>query len=234
MNIKPILKRLATTFSQTELAENLLLVPADNTTAGQQGQSPDCTHLVVGYTGSPNSHAALDLTLWIAHQTRLATAKPVVVQVAYVVPAINILTTDLSAPGQFDEPTLGTALPIWRPHESATAMTQTATGTLERPTASLPVTTNLLSEQYEYADQILWQARCLANEWRGSLKTHLRFGDVATELRQVVEEETATLLILGCSDVTHPLVYRMRSQFPCPILGIPATPASTLLNLESV
>ena len=60
----------------------------------------------------------------------------------------------------------------------------------------------------------------LAQEWGGNLKTHLCCGSVSTELRRVVEVESADLLFLGCS-VNHPVIQELGDDFPCPVLGIP-------------
>lgn len=78
---------------------------------------------------------------------------------------------------------------------------------------------------FAQANLILWQARTLTAEWRGSFISHLRFGCVSQELKKVVESETATLLFLGCDSANHPVVQKLGSNFPCSVLGIP-----TMLN----
>lgn len=164
MKIKPILVRLQTALGRDDLTEQMVLLPEPTkcrkATAGNKSAS---TNLVVGYNGSPNSHTALDMTLWIAHQTRMATQKQVIVHVVYVAQAA----------------------------------------------------------EFEQGDRILWQARCLANEWRGSLQAHLYFGDVATGLNEVVDSVNADLVLLGCSSSDHPLVQDLAISHSCPVLGIP-------------
>jgi len=71
------------------------------------------------------------------------------------------------------------------------------------------------------ADRILWQARCLASEWRGSLNAHLRVGSVGTELIQVAREVEAEAILLGCHTTNHPLVQQLAGQTPCSVLGLP-------------
>lgn len=170
MNIKPMLVRLQGALGRGDLTEKMLLLPKSSTPATDAKLSTS-TNLVVGYNGSPNSQTALDITLWIAHQTRLATQKQVTVHVVYVID----------------------------------------------------------HRQFERADHILWQARCLADEWRDSLKAHLRFGAVADELRAVTISAAADLLLLGCSAAEHPVVQQLATDLPCPVLGIP----SQLSSIES-
>lgn len=158
--IKPMLCRLQYALEEEGLASELVLSEG---AVQEHGRDVTSTNLVVGYTGSPNSQVALDLTLWMAHQTRLATHPPVMVHVVYV----------------------------------------------------------LNSRQFDQADQVLYQARHLAEEWRGSLISHLRFGDTATELAQICEAEQADMLCLGCSSMEHPLIQSLSPFVACPLIGIP-------------
>lgn len=155
-----MLVRLQSALGRDDLTKQMLLLP--ESTAPADTKSSTSTNLVVGYNGSSNSQTALDITLWIAHQTRLATQKQVTVHVVYVID----------------------------------------------------------HRQFERADHVLWQARCLADEWRDSLKAHLRFGTVPDELRAVATSAAADLLLLGCSTVDH-LVVQQLAPVPCPVLGIP-------------
>lgn len=196
MNILSMLIRLQTVLERSDLAEQMVLLP--QMPWHTLNPQPE-TNLIVGYSNSARSQTALDLTLWIAHQTRLATSKSVTVQVVYVA----------------DEPahTLTTLT------KTAVASRSSRSSVAERECRSVMASR---ADQFEQADRILWQARCLADEWRGSLKTHLRFGDVAQELRSVAEAESASLLVLGCESVDHPLIRRLGKRFPCPVLGLPA------------
>lgn len=126
--------------------------------------------LVVGYSGSAKSQAALDLAFYVAHQMRLATSRPVVIHAVYVL------------------------------------------NTLKRNTAAL-----------EEVDGLLWQARCLAEEWRGFFSVHLRFGNVASELAAFATEQNAHLLFLGCHKSQHPRVQQLAPLVSCPVLGIPVS-----------
>ncbi len=173
MDIRPMLVRLQGALNRYDLIEKMVLLPGLATKPSGWEQTLKETHLVVGYNSSPCSQTALDLTLWIAHKTRLVTCNPVTVQVVYVVE------------NHF--------------HNSQ----------------------NMKLADIEQADRILWQARSLAEEWRDALKTHLRFGNVATELRAVAQAEAASVLLLGCCSNHHPLVRQLGSDFPCPVLGIP-------------
>jgi nucleotide-binding universal stress UspA family protein len=226
--------------------------------ADPQGQAQNlgqALNFVVGYNSSPKSHAALDLTLWIAHQTRLVTRQPVVVQVVYVLESAadlgsDILGSDIKDMNLFSANLGGGYQPESQPLPGMAMMRQPAgsgvggaQGESRRqawsestdwaaPACALmpqPVLSGyqpqsqaqLGAESLGFADRVLWQARCLANEWRGSLETHLRFGNLGQELCQVVQEQAATLLILGCHTPHHPLLQQWGQQLPCPILGIP-------------
>lgn len=74
-----MLVRLQGTLGRADLVNQMVLLPSAQPVCPQD--TPEI-NLVVGYSNSPASQTALDLTLWIAHQTRLATGKQVTVQVS--------------------------------------------------------------------------------------------------------------------------------------------------------
>ena len=224
MNILSMLVRLQGTLGRSDLVNQMVLLPQVHSL---QTQSDREINLVVGYSSSPRSQTALDLTLWIAHQTRLATGKQVTVQVVYVVDnqasqkrpvfagALDSMQRWARDPQERLDPLCLASSDLSRPR----------TALAELPDFCEPSSPNLelgMAEVFERADRILWQARCLADEWRGSLKTHLRFGSVDEELKSVVQAESASLLILGCESAQHPLVRQLDNGFPCPVLGIPS------------
>jgi hypothetical protein len=233
MNIKSMIARLESTLNRNDLMEQLVLLPEPASAASKGANSTQSVNLVVGYNASPSSQTALDLTMWIAHQTRLATQNQVTVQVVYVVDEIQ----SRKCPDLFNLADVSRSsihpLPSGLPKTSTS--TKSATSVLTKPKQQelaleyqrklgrkcCPKATANQSDWFEQADHILWQARCLAEEWRGSFKAHLRFGDVATELRKVVDSEAATLLFLGCNSVNHPIVQQLDFNFPCSVLGIP-------------
>jgi Universal stress protein family len=193
-----MLARLQATLDRTDLARQMLLIPSRTSEMSSLG----AVNLVVGYSGSQKSQAALDLTLWIAHQTKIATSQPVTVQVVYVAEEAKAAAWSRSS-YQSKGRTSVLAMPEQR------SVSQEA---LERAT------------QFEQADRILWQARCLAEEWRGALHTHLRFGQVGPQLLEVAYAEEASLLILGCESSQNPLVRQLSqrgSDLPFSVLGIP-------------
>lgn len=193
------------------------------------GDADQPINLIVGYNSSPKSQTALDLTLWLAHQTRLASRRQVTVQVVYVVSPTSCLDS-ISAVPDFRQVTAtgklagdrgshaGTSV-LESPYAAATATLTNSDAPADLQLADYPL---CQAQQFEQADRILWQARCLANEWRGSLKTHLRFGQVAKELRSVVKEESAALLWLGCDRADNQIVWELGAKFPCPVLGVPS------------
>ena len=207
MNITSMLVRLQGALGISNLANRMVLLPSS-----QMSLTPaDSLNFLVGYNGSPQSQTALDITLWIAYQTRVATSQHVTVHVVYVVDET------------FQPATFSPQFSSRQAHAtSASAAQQGATATC---TLTAPAPHNL-----ERADRVLWEARSFAADWRGSLETHLQVGQLAPSLRQLVETEAATLLVLGCATATHPIVPALGHPFPCPVLGIPAElvePSST-------
>lgn len=200
MNVLSMLARLQATLDRRDLVQQMLLIPSRTGEMSCFGS----VNLVVGYSGSEKSQAALDLTLWIAHQTKMATSQAVTVQVVYV--AEDAQAAAWSEPTRHR--TIGRTSVLAMPIERSISEE-----VLDRAT------------QFEQADRILWQARCLAEEWRGALKTHLRFGQVGEQLLEVALAEEASLLILGCESSHDALVgqlSRSGKDLPFSVLGIPS------------
>ena len=220
VNILSMLARLQDALGCSDLTKQMVLVPARS----MEPKSPKEINLLVAYNGSPCSQTALDLTLWIAHRTRLATGKQVTVQVVYVLDTENDCQPLSSLPGHLASAIGGDHMLY--PSAIGNGYRHLETGhRASSAVAELPIrsSTSCQLNQFDQADLILWQARHMADEWRGSLKTHLRFGSVATELRRVAQAESAELLLLGCDSADHPLVQQLAADFPCAVLGIPPT-----------
>lgn len=226
MNIKSMLLRLESAMGRQDLTEQMLLVSTPASSSEERDQFTKSVNLIVGYNRSPSSQTALDLTLWIAHQTRLVTKAQVTVQVVYVLDSelptksSDIVNSTPHLPLEFAESSA-----LRSPTPVLTQPSQMAMATPPRVTSIEPSylrATFYQDNHLEQANRILSQARSLAEEWRGSFKAHLRFGCVAAELRKVVESEAAALLFLGCTSANHPLVQRLGADFPCPVLGIPS------------
>lgn len=223
MNIKTMLLRLQAALGQTNLSDQMLLHPGSDASNSRFHKSYKTTNFVVAHNGSPNSQTALDFVFWMADQARLTMQQPVVVHVVYVLDSCNSLDFSCVAASNLSE--LRTQFSCLSEPDALPSRTQTCAvlnrvETEQRLNAS-SVTSVSLTNSLEHADRILWQARCLADEWRGSLEAHLRFGSVPSELRQVVELVHADLLFVGCSSPFHPLLQQLSPDFPCPILGIP-------------
>jgi hypothetical protein len=236
VNLKTMLARFESALGYQNLAEEMVLLPEPKGSISKKSKSPKeakTVNFIVGYNSSTKSQIALDITLWIAHQTRLVTTKEVTVQVVYVIDeAPNSYGEDM---GNF---AVGNSLAntpkLWELEE--TFILNCAAPASALPTTEIPSVSqqkNWLdphyfqaifgqNNEYEVADKLLWQARCLAEEWRGLFKAHLRMGRVATELRNVVELESANLLFLGCDSANHSLVRELGNNFPCCVLGIPS------------
>ena len=207
MNIKTVLARLHSTLDLDARMDQLLLLPRLTEPTQPRTEPLPSTALVVGYDGSPNSQAALDLGFCVAHQMQLATQQQVVIHVVYVV--------DCNAPTVSSKKRRAkrtkTKLRRIQPGEGSVANCGTAI--LSKSSGN--------DRSLEEIDRVLWQARCLAEEWRGSFTTHLRFGNLADELTAFATEENAALLFLGCHSANHPLVLQLKDKLPCSVIGIP-------------
>lgn len=245
-----MLVRLEHALECPDLARQMLLVPSAKRTGHSLSHLTAEVHLVVGYHGSARSQTALDLTLWIAHQTRLATGRAVKVHVVYVAdrdrafdqphaPEAILSTSDvchamnqLAGTGDVTQPDTWSLEPRdrWQSVESmmCSAVSYRASATAiatdrdhATPSPTAIDTADWQLHQFEKADRILWQARNLADEWRGSLETHLRFGRLGDELQTVARQLGATAVVIGCSSPTDAVVRSLDQDLPCPILGIP-------------
>jgi nucleotide-binding universal stress UspA family protein len=224
MNIQAMLLRLQNALGQTNLSNQMLLYPGSDASRPQMELRDKTTNFVVGYSGSPNSQTALDFVFWMAHQTRLALQQPVTVHVVYVLDSCSALNFSCVAAGSLNELRTQFSLPTPNPANEIQQRSRTALllrSETEPLADSQRKTSESLSSSLEYADRILWQARCLASEWRGSLEAHLRFGSATAELREVVAAVDADLLFVGCSSPNHALLQQLTPDLPCPILGIP-------------
>ncbi|WP_017655108.1 universal stress protein [Fortiea contorta] len=204
-----MLVRLQSTLGRNDLTEQMLLIPEPN-----KALSAESVNLIVAYDASPNSHAALDIAFWIAHQTRLATNAQVTVQAVYVV--------EEDYKHQYPD-IFHSAKHLPTLECPASNLSKAVTSVLTQPklNAITPQLQDKLLAPLQEADKIIWQARSLAEEWQGAFKSHLRFGDVGAELRKVVELEAADILFVGCRSVNHPLVKTLGTNFPSAVLGIP-------------
>jgi hypothetical protein len=220
MNVKTVLARLQSTLDLDDRMDKLLLLPrlTDPTTTPTRLPS---AALAVGYDGSVNSQAALDLAFCVAHQMQLATQQQVMIHVVYITAHAPAKASQIQRVAKRVKPN------VYRLQSQPKQAANTRSG------KSLPLnpSPNLSTEQNEHSldeiDRVLWQARCLAEEWRGSFTAHLRFGELASELESFVKEEQVALLFLGCHSATHPLVQALKDSLPCSIVGIPvARPCS--------
>jgi len=217
MKIKPMLARLQSAIGRDDLIEQMVLLPEPKKRFYKGASKANCVNLIVAYNGSPNSHTALDLAFWIAHQTRLATNAQVTVQAVYVF--------EETASNHYPD-TFTLADNQLQVECSISEVSKSVTRVLTQP--KLMTIAPLMQEgksmiSLKEADKILWQARTLAEEWDGCFKSHLRFGYISTELQKVVESETADILFLGCKSVNHPMIEMLGDNFPCAVLGIPTS-----------
>jgi len=209
-----MLARLQSAIGRDDLIEQMVLLPETQKSFAKRGSQTKSANLIVGYNGSPQSHTALDIACWIAHQTSLATNSQVTVQAVYVVEEncnyqyvdiFNVADNKAQLECQLSNISKPVTLRLNQP----------------KGTAILPQLERESRTYLQEADRILWEAKTLAEEWQGSFKSHLRFGNIVKELNQVVELETADILFLGCKSINHPLIETLGHNFPCAVLGIP-------------
>ncbi|MBF2004130.1 universal stress protein [Chlorogloeopsis fritschii PCC 9212] len=203
-----MLMRLQNALGRDDLIDQMVLLWGQITPNLESATSVKSVNLIVGYDSSPKSHTALDISLLIAHQTRIATKAHVTVQAVYVLednqtsylldvlPQKEVVSSGFTNQISLNSPAISTSNRIY---------------------------TRILNQTNKFAsaERILWQARCLAEEWQSYFKAHLRFGCLADELKKVVTTEAASLLFLGCNSPHHPIIQKLKYSCPCPVLGIP-------------
>ena len=228
MNIKPMLVRFQSAVGRDDLVEQMILLPGKKSSVSPTSKSDNSLTFVVGYNGSPSSHTALDISLLIAHQTRLATNKQVAIKIAYVIDdrgnnQIKDFPSNYTIAGNSWEFSTASALKSVTTELGNKTKIQTLTKSdRQTSTKSRAVTTTCSRNSiFDRADHILWQARYLVEEWGDAFIAHLRIGCVVEELTKVVTSEAADLLFLGCHSAKHSLVQKLSLKFPCPVLGIP-------------
>lgn len=206
--------RLERALSIHGLSEKMLLCLGTRSNSDLGARSRKLVNLVVGYSGSVKSQIALDIALWAAYQTRLATQSQVKVQVVYVIDEHSSDTGDANDPSTGLDP------------DPALGIPQLSDGLASATLPKIPETSRLdalfYQQTLERADLILSEARSLSEEWRGSLETHLRFGSPGAELKSIVETQAADLLVLGCESKDHPMVEALGLNLPCAVIGIPS------------
>lgn len=217
MNIKTVLARLHSTLGLDARIDRLLLLPLIESSSLKVAETSP-TALLVGYDGSANSQAALDLAFCVAHQMQLATQQQVMLHVVYVVDC----DTSRLAQSRRAKRAKSNIKSKTIKSKSKKLVSQPASveSTVSCGTAILSQS-DIGNRNLEEIDRVLWQARCLAEEWRGSFTTHLRFGNLAAELEAFAAEENAALLFLGCHSASHPLVQQLKGKISCSVIGIP-------------
>jgi len=206
--------RLQDALGIDDLSE-LVLLPGCNHSFINRDRDLGKISLVVGFDGSPESHTALDLTLWIAHQTRLVTPAPVIVHAVYVVESeINEYS------GRFNSAWANEHYFLDHQCLKQPYLNQQVQETLQTLETASNGTT--FAQPTPHALTVLQQACQLVEEWGGAFDTHLQFGDIAAGLKAVVDAENGVLLVLGCCSDDHSIVQQLQTKVACPVLGIPS------------
>lgn len=212
MNIKTVLARLHSTLDLEAHIDQLLLLPKLIESSSSGAANSPATPLIVGYDGSANSQAALDLAFCVAHQMQVATQQQVMIHVVYVVDCAASVKPIQARRAKRASKLKSKGRRLQAKLSEAPAL-NCGTAIFSRSGAN--------DRNLEEIDRVLWQARCLAEEWRGSFTTHLRFGNLAAELEAFATEENAALLFLGCHSASHPLVQQLKGKIACSVIGIP-------------